>query len=312
MAPVKRFSLAMLLMLASAQLVLAQATGKLLITVTDSQGKPLANVTITIHDTQLVNFKKILHTNKKGSATHGALVNHLFHLTVELAGYQTQMLTIQIPAYELHQETVVLRTNEEVIAEAEANDPHAQAVNRFNRAVEYLNQGDADQAIPLLEESLKLDNTIHQTWLEMGKIYFIREKYAEARQHLLKAVELNPGLAVAYRLLAAIEEKSGNAKEAERYSKLAQEKGGVTAIDKFNDGITAFNKNDMDTAIALFKESLQLDPNWADSYFQLGMSQLNKGLNAEAIVNLNKYLELQPNGSQAETCRQIIKALQPK
>jgi cytochrome c-type biogenesis protein CcmH/NrfG len=65
----------------------------------------------------------------------------------------------------------------------------------------------------------------------------------------------------------------------------------------------------MDVAEAAFRKILELDPSFPMAHYQLGMVDLNKGLNAEAIAEFEKYLELEPEGANAATATGIINHL---
>jgi tetratricopeptide (TPR) repeat protein len=69
------------------------------------------------------------------------------------------------------------------------------------------------------------------------------------------------------------------------------------------------NAADLATAEVAFRKVLELDPAFADAYYQLGMVNVNKGANAEAITELEKYLELAPDGPNAAVATGIINHL---
>ena len=284
---------------------------KMKLTVLNSQGQPLAGAVITLQDTQSTYTGK-LTTDKKGVATHGTLDNHVYIITVELAGYQGQRRQVKVPAFEIAEEEFKLLTPEEAILLAESSDPDLQAVNRFNKAVLLIKKDDLAGAVPLLQEAIQSKPDMHQAHLELGHVFFLQAKYQEAIAPLKKVAELSPDYPETYRLLAAIYEKLGDAKESEKFTLLAQQKGGFTAIDKYNEGIKAFNAGDMDSAIAALAEAVQKDAKLADGFYQLGMAYLNKGRTNEALFSMKKFLELEPTGEKADSVRSIIQLLEKK
>lgn len=61
-----------------------------------------------------------------------------------------------------------------------------------------------------------------------------------------------------------------------------------------------YHLNDRDhLAIRSYKKALDLNPNEARAYFNLGLIYLNKGYNDFAIQNFNKYISLNPNSISA-------------
>ncbi|GAG06082.1 unnamed protein product, partial [marine sediment metagenome] len=95
-------------------------------------------------------------------------------------------------------------------------------------------------------------------------------------------------------------------------TKLAQEVGGLSGIDKYNEAVKYINNGDVDSAIPLLEETIQLDSRLADAYYQLGLVYINKAENEKAISNLERYLELQPEGQNAETARSLLKFLKKR
>jgi tetratricopeptide (TPR) repeat protein len=283
--------------------------GRIRILVTNSKWEPLSGVKITLISTKTAIVKHTIFTNTRGVAIHGSLENHVFEFTFEKEGYQLQKKMIKIPAGLLKKEDIMLLTIEEAIEKMEERDPYAQAINRYNQAVFFLKKEEYEKALSLLKESISLDDTLYQSHYEIGKIYYHQEKYQEAIGCLEEVILLNKEYAPAYRLMAAVYEKMGKKDESEKHTKLAQEIGGVSGIDKYNEAVKHFNDGDIDSAILLFEEAIKLDSELADAYYQLGMAYVNKVKNEKAISNLEKYLKLEPEGKNANTAQSILKFL---
>lgn len=72
----------------------------------------------------------------------------------------------------------------------------------------------------------------------------------------------------------------------------------------------ARSPEDYRAAIEEFERAVQLAPQWADAYYNLGMVQARAGRIREAIANLKRYLELAPNAPDAAQVRDEIVALE--
>ena len=283
--------------------------GKLLVRVVDSQGEPIEGVKINLVSQKTSTSTYTIYTNAKGVATHGSLENHVFALTLEKDGYQPLKKFTKIPAGLLKKEKFTMLTQEEAIHKLEADDPHAQAINKYNQAVFYIKKEENQKALKLLKESISLDSSIYQSHYEIATLYFMQENYEKSISHLQQAIALDEENEAPYRLMAAVYEKMNQPKKAKEYTQLAQEYGGASGIDRYNEGVNFFNDGDMDSAISRFKEALKLDPELSDAYYQLGMAYVNKGENEKAIPVLEKYLELEPEGEHAEVTRSLIQYL---
>lgn len=299
----------LIVVLAVALVIYGAVLGKLRVKVVDSQGEPIPGVKITLQSTRVSTVVFNITTKKNGVAVQTGLQNHVFIVTLEKEGYQTVKKNVKIPAGLLQKEEVTMVTTKEALEQSIANDPRAQAINAFNKAAVLINQKKYDEALEPLEEAISLDDSIHQAHYYLGFIYFSKGKYQEALQSLLKVVELDEENAQAYRLLAAVSEKLGKKEEAEKYTQLAQEKGGKTPLDAYNEGIHAFNAGETDKAIAAFEQCLKLDERYADAYYRLGLCYLNKNENDKAIAALKKYIQLNPRGEEVETAKAILDSL---
>jgi len=69
---------------------------------------------------------------------------------------------------------------------------------------------------------------------------------------------------------------------------------------------------DYEAAIIEFKQAIELAPEWADAYFNLGKVQEQAEKFADAIASLRQYLRLAPNASDVEAVKSLINKLQYK
>lgn len=91
-----------------------------------------------------------------------------------------------------------------VISTACINNLAVQELN--NKAKDYLNKGDFDNAIGRLKSSIDLDSTFFETHYNLGIAYTQAEKYPEAVETFQNAIKLKPDFADTYYSLAVAEE----------------------------------------------------------------------------------------------------------
>jgi tetratricopeptide (TPR) repeat protein len=65
----------------------------------------------------------------------------------------------------------------------------------------------------------------------------------------------------------------------------------------------------MQEAADYFAKAVAAKPDFAIAHYQLGIVSFNLKKNADAKEHLQKYLELDPNGSEAETAKEILSVL---
>lgn len=100
-----------------------------------------------------------------------------------------------------------------VLTTACINNLAIQELN--NKAVAYMDKGDAETAVCRLKSSLELDDEVFQTHYNLAVAYNSLGKYSESAEELKKVIELNPDYADAYYALAV-------AKEAAAYDKIKE------------------------------------------------------------------------------------------
>ncbi|MGD8538824.1 MAG: tetratricopeptide repeat protein [Candidatus Aminicenantes bacterium] len=289
--------------------LMSAVRGKVRIYIADSKGNPIEGVKVTLVSQRTSTVTHVIYSNSRGMATHGSLENHIFEFTYEKEGYQPLKKMMKIRAGLLEKDDITLYTVDEAIMQLESKDPYAQAINKYNQAAIFLKDEDYDKALELLKESISLDDSIYQAHYEISRLYYIQEDFEKAIKHAKEAIFLEETHSSSYRLLAAIYEKMGNMEESNKYTALAQKLGGMSGIDKYNEAVNCINNGEVDAAIVLLEEALELDPDLADAYYQLGLSYVNKADNEKAIANLEKYLELQPDGQFAQTANSLLEYL---
>ncbi|MGA2940208.1 MAG: tetratricopeptide repeat protein [Syntrophobacteraceae bacterium] len=65
-------------------------------------------------------------------------------------------------------------------------------------------------------------------------------------------------------------------------------------------------------AIKEFEQAIRLAPTWPAPYYNLGIAQEKAGKFREAVTNLQQYLRLAPNASDAKTVKSLINKLEYK
>ena len=77
----------------------------------------------------------------------------------------------------------------------------------------------------------------------------------------------------------------------------------------FNVGVALINANRPEEAIVYFGKSVALDAAYADGYFRRGLAYLQTAKTAEAKADLKKFVELTPQGPEADLARKALEQL---
>lgn len=153
---------------------------------------------------------------------------------------------------------------------------------RNNLADIYMKRGDDKRARSYLETALQyLDTSVYlqsdaekyRAHVGLGAIDARSQKYAEARQHLNKALEINPRGDWAFLYLGGVMmEGDGDYDRAIEYFKKAIDLGPSNEVARDYMGIALFNMKNYREAIRYFREALEINPTYKDAETHLAMA----------------------------------------
>ncbi len=199
----------------------------------------------------------------------------------------------------------------------------------FNTGVEAQTAKNYDVAITNYEKAATLDATQHVVFGRLADSYsaLAKTKAGPERDQILekangayiKAIELKPDAPeyhINYAITLANEKKIPEA-QAELTKAIAID---PTQAGKcyFNLGAVLTNTGQTDAALEAFKKAIEADPNYADAYYQYGITLMAKvtiGPDGKMIAApgtaeaFNKYLQLAPDGANAATAKEMITSL---
>ena len=335
----KRFALITLLALiatlftvaASAQTASAKGVCK------DEEGKPIAGATVEFANQE--NGRKLaVKTDKKGEYFTMGLTSGKYK--VSLIGADGKVLWyVNNAPIALGDDNVVNFDLAKEKAEAaktsgvseEQRKKYEQAMKEqgkikninalLTQAADARKAGNFDQAITLLEQAADADQKKHDiVYGQLADAYVGAKKYPEAEGAYKTAIELAPTKGEYHNNLAQALLKQNKTDEAiAEYHKAAELDPAKAGMYYFNLGAVLTNRGMVDQANEAFDKSIAADPTKADAYYQKGVNLLGKAtvdpktgkMNAPAGTTecLNKYLELAPNGPNAQAAKDLLASL---
>ena len=162
-----------------------------------------------------------------------------------------------------------------VISTACINNIAVQELN--NKAAEYMQKGDYESAMNRLQASIDLDNTMYETYYNLGVAAIGANKYEIAIGALEDGIKIKPDFYDFYYSL------------------------GVAQIGLADD---AYEKSETEEAATADSEKGEVD-------IQRDIAKMDKEsiieLKKSAIKNLNKYLENVPDSQDRESVEEMIK-----
>jgi len=295
-------------------------TGNLTGKVVDTDGKPMNGVTISI-DRQGINQHFEVKTDKNGNYVHTGLQTGQYKVSVVKDGKPLMALDGRVS---FGQDTKLdfdmknAAATNAAAGNAEERNKKIAEEKAKNEAIKASFEGgrtamaakNYDEAIRLFKEAAEKDPTQHVIYANLADAYSQSKKYDDAVASYNKAIELKPDEAAYYNNLGIVLANAGKIDEAtQKLQKAAELNPAGAGQSYYNLGAVLTNKGKTKEAGDAFKKAIELNPQMAAAYYQLGISYFGQpDTIPQAIPVLQKFLELQPTGPDAEAAKQLIEA----
>jgi tetratricopeptide (TPR) repeat protein len=280
----------------------ARITGKVLDSVTK---QPIPDAVVTAEATESRTFKQDYKAKKDGSYAVFLIDGTVrYKFTWSAPGYTPYSETIKLTLGAPNLKDVFLAKGDAAATTAVAKgtakaDP---AVEAYNAGAGLANEGKAAEAIAKFNEAVAAKPDLTAAWIALAKMQLREKNYPKAIEAANKVLAVDDEDTDMYTVLYNAYTATGDkAKAAE-----AKKKMPANAAALFNDAAKAINGGQDADAEPLLKQAIAIDANFAQAYYELGMLYVRTQNNAGARENLTKYLELQPNGKDAPTAKEML------
>ena len=184
----------------------------------------------------------------------------------------------------------------------------------FDAGRQAMDAGDFEEAIRQFTVAAdEAPNPVHVIYGNLGLAYERARRYDEAveayeeaqatvetQEIPLETTNYFNNLTLAYAMAGNVDKALENAEKA------VEVNPGDAGASFYNVGVVLTNAGQTQAAAQVFERATEVDPDNADAFFQLGLSYVGSDLLAEAVPVFEKYLELVPEGPDADTARQLI------
>jgi DNA-binding transcriptional MerR regulator len=130
--------------------------------------------------------------------------------------------------------------------------------------------------------------------------------FDEAEALYVRALQLDPELAIAYTNLGNIRFRRSDEKGAEELYRRALALDDRQPEAHYNLGYVMLERGHAKEAAHYFDRALERDPRFSDAHFNLAMALEQLGESVRAKAHWKRYLELEPSGTWADIARQHL------
>ncbi len=292
-----------------------QGKGRLEGTVTSPKGEPIVGATVAM---RLEGQGPDLKTDKKGHWAILGINGGSWDLDVSAPGYQSRKITVsvsevtRIPPMAIQLEPEVQKQpakEEEVpitVGGKAISKEAAEALEKGNAASAAKNYGEAQanylKALPELPDNVSL-------LTNLALVYYFDNKPDEALKYARQTVEKDPASQSAWLMISELELQKGNLEAGQQALSKVPEERITSPAPYLNLGTLYYNKKRPAEAEENFSKAIAKKPDLAEAYYYRGLARFQLKRLPEAKADLQKYIELDPSGKDAETAKEILKAM---
>ncbi|MCC7008692.1 MAG: tetratricopeptide repeat protein [Acidobacteria bacterium] len=297
--------------------------------IVDAEGKPVPDAEVILENPE-VNLRYVVKTNSKGEWAQGGMpVGNRMNIVARKGTLEGGMKGVPVRQGSIMEIPDIVITAAAPPADAARKAMEAEMTKVAAEVNALIAANDYDGAITKFNElATKLPNCA-LCYDRIGDLYIKKSQWADAEKALLKAIELDANDRDAYSMLVTVYNQQKRYDEASKANDKASAlaagplgmgvPGGGDANSSFNAGALALNmqlaaekegKADvaatkMKEAQAHFERAIQLKPDMAEAYYELGMLYVKQNKIPDAKKMLAEYLKLAPNGPNAEMAKAI-------
>ena len=190
-----------------------------------------------------------------------------------------------------------------------AGKESAEAAGQCEKDAEATRKAKFAEATGLYEKALPElpDNVALLTKLEMAG--YLTQDYAQAEKYARLITEKDAANTTSWMMIGEIELQKGNLAEAKAaIEKVPAEK--ITDPTMYlNMGVICYNKNLSADAVQYFTKAIDMKADFAEAYYYRGLARYQTKDHAGAKADFQKYMQLDPNGKDADTVKELLKSI---
>jgi Flp pilus assembly protein TadD len=291
-------------------------------------GAPAANVVVRLESNEGGGYITEAFTDRLGKFSFTGIPPAMYSVRVRQTGYReaqqnVDLLTVSsgLVLLQLLREPST-STNRSATGSIDANVPPA-AQKEFDKGVVALGEGSKDKigvAVRCFEKAVSIYPQFVEARLKLGTAYMDLEQWDKAEKALLGTIEVDPKAFNALFALSEIYLRGNKFVEAEKVLVQGLAIQDASYLGHLNLARVNWEKARavkdlaqarpaLEKAYEEVKRALVLNPNLAGAHLLKGNLLLRVSRAADALIEFNEYLRLEPNGPFAAETRALIEKI---
>jgi tetratricopeptide (TPR) repeat protein len=279
--------------------------GRVIGSVYDQDGKPLEGVKVKLVWAKSTSGFEVM-TDKDGKWLGAWLHSGTWNVDLEKIGYMPLKKSIEVSEASRNPDLKITMQKVQGLVLTEELKQTLGKANQLFEEKAYPAALDAYNAI------LAKFPDIYLLWKNVGNCYFAQDQYDKAEEAYSKILEKDANNVDAMLLIGnCYFNRNETDKALEWYGKIQFEKILDPAV-LYNIGLNYFKTSKYEEALKYFKRSTEVQKDFEDSYYQMGVTQTSLQKNADAIATFEMFLKLFPNSEKAPQIQGFLDYLKKK
>lgn len=278
-------------------------------------GRPAQNMKIDVASND--EGTKSYHTNMDGVFHTGSVKAGNYTISASAPGIplEREYLTIDrdSPSGQTYNVTLFLRVEGQKKGDFYSSNPLFKdvpkpALDKFKKGVEKMEKDDAKGAVVLFDEAITAYPNFAVAYHQKGSAHLKENELDKGLEAFVKAVSINPDYVEAkYSVGYTQYLKKNYVVAAAVFDDVLKQQADMAEANMYL-GISLYNLKNVDAAEAGLKKAVSAKggEKLALAHLYLGQIYAQKKRNADAVLELEKYLELLPKAPNAERIRSAI------
>lgn len=270
--------------------------------ITDTEGKPLEGVTVSLSSEKLGTSFEV-QTDAKGSFMISGMAGGPWNIDFLKEGYSARRISTQVTELGYNKSIDLQLEKKVMVAPPQERKPGLDLVEEGNNLRE---AKDFPGAIAKYEAALQVNPALFAVYGDIARIYNETGDTDKAIDAFNKFIEKDPTNAEAKIELATLLISKNKVEEANKVLAETDLSGITNPYTIYNVGVGLYNAKQSEEAIKYWEKAVTLDPKMTDAYLQIGFAYFSLKNMDKAKEAFHKVIEIEPGSDNAKSAQEML------